>query len=98
VTTVLQATSALHVRWAFRSEAVLDELRGHHILIQGQYCCHGKVLRHGIQKCRSDMVFLSSTGDNYVVAEAEGYASHHLPGLSDKASHCPSSVPVHTGP
>jgi hypothetical protein len=98
VTTVLQATSALHVRWAFRSEAVLDELRGHHILVQGQYYCHGKVLRHGSQKCRSDMVFLSSTGDNYVVAEAEGYASHQLPGLSDKASHCPSSVPVHTGP
>jgi hypothetical protein len=34
------------------------------------------------------MVFFSSAGDNYVMAEAKGYASHQLPGLSDKASHC----------
>ena len=55
----------------------------------GQYCCHGEVLRHGSQKCSSDMVFFSSVGDNYVVEEAKGYASHQLPGLPDEASHCP---------
>jgi hypothetical protein len=38
------------------------------------------------------MVFLSSARDNYVMAEAEGHASHQLPGLSDEASHC--SCPV----
>jgi hypothetical protein len=64
----------------------------------GQYCRHGEVLRHGSQKCGSDMVFFSSAGDNYIMVEAKGYASHQLPGLPDEASHCPSSVPVHAGP
>jgi hypothetical protein len=64
----------------------------------GQYCRHGEVLCHGSQKCGSDMVFFSSTRDNYVVAEAKGYASRQLPGLPNEASHCPRSVPVHAGP
>jgi hypothetical protein len=81
-----------------QSEAVPDKLRGYHILVWGQYYCHGKVLRHGSQKCSSDMVFFSSVGDNYVVEEAKGYASHQLPGLPDEASHYPSPVPVHAGP
>ena len=44
------------------------------------------------------MVFFSAVGDNQVVAEDEGYASHQLPGFLDETSHCSSSVPVHTGP
>jgi hypothetical protein len=43
------------------------------------------------------MVFLSLAGDNYVVAEAEGHASHQLPGLPDEASHYSGPVPMHTG-
>jgi hypothetical protein len=35
-----------------------------------------EVLRLGSPKCGSDMVFLSLAGDNYVVAEDEGHASH----------------------
>jgi hypothetical protein len=31
------------------------------------------------------------------MAEAEGYASHHLSGLSDKASDCSSPIPVLEG-
>jgi hypothetical protein len=61
----------------------------------GQRCCHGEVLRHGSQKRGSDMVFLSSARDNYVVAKAEGHASHQLPGLSDKANHCLGPVSMH---
>jgi hypothetical protein len=64
----------------------------------GQHCCHGEVLRLGSQKCDSDMVFLSSARDNYVVAQAEGYASHQLLGLSDKASHCSGPVSMHARP
>jgi hypothetical protein len=44
------------------------------------------------------MVFFSSTGNNHIVVEAEGFASHQLPGLSDEASDCSSSIPVHAGP
>jgi hypothetical protein len=47
VATILQATSAPHVQWAFRSKAVLDELRGNNIFVWGQYCRHGEVFRHG---------------------------------------------------
>jgi hypothetical protein len=61
----------------------------------GQHYCHGEVLRHGSQKRGSDMVFLSSTRDNYVVEEAEGHASHQLLGLSDDASHCSGPVSMH---
>jgi hypothetical protein len=43
---------------------------------EGQHCCHGEVLRHGSKKCGSNMVFFSSSRNNYFVAEAEGYASH----------------------
>jgi hypothetical protein len=42
--------------------------------------------------------FLSSARDNYVVVEAEGHASHQLPGLSDKSIHCLGPVPMHVGP
>jgi hypothetical protein len=38
------------------------------------------------------MVFLPSLGNEYVMAEAEGYASNQFP---DEASNCPSFVPVH---
>jgi hypothetical protein len=57
-----------------------------------------EVLRLGSPKCGSYMVFLSSAGDNYVMAEAEGHASHQLPGLPDEASHCSGFVPMHAGP
>jgi hypothetical protein len=32
------------------------------------------------------------------MAEAEGYASHQLPGFLDEASNCSSLIPMHTGP
>ena len=44
------------------------------------------------------MVFLSSARDNYVVVEAEGHASHQIPGLSDEASHCSGPVSMHARP
>jgi hypothetical protein len=43
------------------------------------------------------MVFFSSAGNNHVMAEAEGYASNQLLGLSDKSSDCSSSFLVHKG-
>jgi hypothetical protein len=53
---------------------------------------------HGSQECGSNVVFFSSAGNNHIVAEAEGYASHQLLGFSDEASDCSSSIPMHTGP
>jgi hypothetical protein len=44
------------------------------------------------------MVFFSSARNNHIIAEAEGYASHQLPGLLDEASDCSSSIPMHAGP
>jgi hypothetical protein len=44
------------------------------------------------------MVFFSSAGNNHIVVEAEGYASHQLIRLSDEASECSSSIPMHAGP
>jgi hypothetical protein len=44
------------------------------------------------------MVFLTSAENNHIVAEAEGYASHQLSGLSDEASVCSSPILVHPGP
>jgi hypothetical protein len=64
----------------------------------GQHCRHGEVLRHGSQKCGTDMVFLSLARENYIMAEAEGHASHQLLGLSNKASHRSGSVPMHAEP
>jgi hypothetical protein len=63
-----------------------------------QRCCHGKVLRHGSHKRGPDMVFLSSSRDNHIMAEAEGHASHQLLGLSSEASHCSGLVSMHTRP
>jgi hypothetical protein len=64
----------------------------------GQYCSHGKVLRHGSQKRSSNLVLLSSARDNYVMAEAKGYVSDQLLGFSNEAGHCPGSLSVHAGP
>jgi hypothetical protein len=44
------------------------------------------------------MVFFSSAGNNHVVTEAKGYASHQLRGFPDKVSGCSSSIPMHIGP
>jgi hypothetical protein len=44
------------------------------------------------------MIFFSSVGNNHVVAEAEGYASHQLPGFLDEASDSLSFIPMHIGP
>jgi hypothetical protein len=96
--TVLQATSVTHVWWAFGSKAISDELRGNNILVWGQRCFHGKVLRHGSQKHGPDMVFLSSARDNHIMVEAEGHASHLLPGLSNEANHCSDLVSMHARP
>jgi hypothetical protein len=40
------------------------------------------------------MVFFSSAGNNHIVAEVEGYASHQLSGLLDEASDCSSPISV----
>jgi hypothetical protein len=42
--------------------------------------------------------YSSSARNNYIMAEAEGYASHKLPGLPNEASDCSSSIPMHTIP
>jgi hypothetical protein len=96
--TILQATSATHVRWAFGPKAILDELWGNNILIWRQHSCHGKVLRHGSPKCGQDMVLFSRARDNHVMAEAQGHAGYQFSRLSDKSSHSSGLVPVHTRP
>jgi hypothetical protein len=40
--TFIHATSATHVQWSLRSEAVSDELQSDHIIIWWQHDCHGK--------------------------------------------------------
>jgi hypothetical protein len=87
VAIVLQATSVTHVWCAFGSKAISNEQQGNNILVWGQCCCHGKILRHGSQKRGTDMVFLSSARDNHIMAESQGHASHQLLGLLDEASH-----------
>jgi hypothetical protein len=60
-----------------------------------QYCSHGEILRHGSKKCCTNLVFLSSAGNNHIMAIAEGHAYHQFPRVSDETSHCSSFVPVH---
>jgi hypothetical protein len=76
VAPIIQATSASYVWWAFRPEAVPDELRSNHIFIWGQYCSHGEILRHGSQKRSANLVLFTSARDNYVLAEAKRHARH----------------------
>jgi hypothetical protein len=52
----------------------------------GNTAVMAKFLRHGSQKYGSNSVFLSSAENNHIMAEAEGYASHQLPGLPNEAS------------
>jgi hypothetical protein len=68
---ILQATSASHVRRTLRSEAVSDELRSNQIFIWRQYCSHGEIFRHGHQECCANLVLLSSARNNHIMAEAE---------------------------
>jgi hypothetical protein len=42
----------------------------------GQYCGHGEILRHGSQKCRTNLVLFSLARDNHITAKAQGYANH----------------------
>jgi hypothetical protein len=95
MTTILQATTTSHVRWAFRSEAVSHELRSNHILIWWQHDCHGEILRYGGQECSLDVVFFPSPENNYVMEKVEGHDGNWLPGFLDKASNRPSLVPVY---
>jgi hypothetical protein len=44
------------------------------------------------------MIFFSSVRNNHVMTEAQGYASHQLPGFPDEASDYSSSIPMHTRP
>jgi hypothetical protein len=74
--TFVQATSATHVRWSLRPEAVSDELRSDHIIIWWQHDCHGKILCHGSQECCTDLVFFSHARNNHIMAEIEGHVSH----------------------
>jgi hypothetical protein len=74
--TILQATIASHVRWGFGSEEVSHELRSNHILTWWQHDCHGKILRHGSQECRSNVVFFPSLGNDHGMAKVEGHAGN----------------------
>jgi hypothetical protein len=96
--TFVQAATTPHVRWALQPEAVPYELRGDHIIIWWQHDYHGKILWHGSQERGTDMVFLPSTGNNHVMAEAEGHASNQFPGFPNEASNCSGSILVHVGP
>jgi hypothetical protein len=87
-----------YVWWAFRLEIVSNELRSNHIFIWGQHCSHGKILRHGSQECRINLVLLSSVRNNHIMVEVEWYADHQFPRISDEAGHCSGSVPMHAGP
>jgi hypothetical protein len=71
--TIAQAISATHVRWSLRPEAVSDELRSNHIIIWWQHDCHRKILRHGSQKCCSNMIFFSKARNNHIMTDIEGY-------------------------
>jgi hypothetical protein len=96
MTPVIQATSAPHVSWALRPEAVPDELQSNYIFVRGQYCSHGEVLRHGSSKRGPNMVLFSPAWDNHVMAEAQGHAGYQFSRLSDEASHSSGLVLVHT--
>jgi hypothetical protein len=74
--TILQATTASYVRWAFESEAIIHELRSNHILIWWQHGCHGEVFRHGSQEYSSDVVFFPSLGNDHIMAKAERHAGN----------------------
>jgi hypothetical protein len=74
--TILQATAASHVRWALGSEVVSHKLRSNYILIWGQHDCHGEIFHHGGQQCSLDVVFFPSSGNNHVMAKAEGHAGN----------------------
>jgi hypothetical protein len=76
MTTILQATAASHVRWAFRSEAVSYELRCNHIHIWWQHGCHGEIFRHGSQECSLDVVFFPSPGNDHIMVKAKGHAGN----------------------
>jgi hypothetical protein len=47
---------------------------------------------------QSYMVLLSSVGNNYIMAKAQGYAGHQFPRFSNKASDCSGLVLVHARP
>jgi hypothetical protein len=83
--TFIQTTPASHVWRAFGPEAVPHELRSNYIIIWWQHRCYGKILCHGSQECCSNLVFFSSSRNNHIMAEVEGYVSHQLSGLSDEA-------------
>src|SRR6187455_993412 len=72
-----------------------DELRSNNIFIWWQYCSHGEIFRHGSQECCTNLVLLPSARNNHIMTEAEGYADHQFPRVSNEAGHCSSFIPVH---
>jgi hypothetical protein len=72
----VQVTSATHVRWSLKPEAVSDELRSDHIILWRQHSCHGKVLHHDSQECCPNLVFFSQARNNHIMAEIEGHVGH----------------------
>jgi hypothetical protein len=95
---IIQTTPASHVWWAFRPEAVFDELWSNYIFIWRQCSCHGQVLRHGSSECGPNVVFFSSAMHHHLVAEAQGYAGDKFPRFPDKANHSSGLVSMHTRP
>jgi hypothetical protein len=51
-----------------------------------------------ILKRGPDMVLLSSARNNYIMAEAQGHASHLFPRFSDETNYCSVLVSMHTRP
>jgi hypothetical protein len=51
-------------------------LMSYEATISSYGCSHGEILRHGSQKRSTNLVLFSPAGDNYIMAEAQGYANH----------------------
>jgi hypothetical protein len=64
----------------------------------GNTAVMAKILRHGSQEYRTNLVPLSPAWNNHIMAEAKGHANHQFPRVPDEAGHCSSFVPVHARP
>jgi hypothetical protein len=61
----------------------------------GNTAVMAKIFRHGRQECCTNLVLLLSARNNHIMAEAEGYADHQFPRVSNEAGHRSSLIPVH---
>jgi hypothetical protein len=68
------------------------------ILVWGNTVVMAKSFVMVVRSVALDLVFLPSAKNNHIMAEAQGYASHQFPRLSDEANHCSGFVSMHTRP